>query len=77
VPPIVAAVLVVAPVESPPGLGLRVVGTGVNMPAVVLAEAPQIVPPAPALPPETPVVVPPETPPAYVPPVHPPRKDRN
>jgi hypothetical protein len=76
--PVEVAVLVVAPVESQPGLGLSVVGTGINMPPVVLAEAPPVPPPPVVLPPETPVVVPPETPPpVYVPPVLPPRRDRN
>ena len=59
----------------PPDLNLNVLGTGVTVPPLQLAEAPLPV----ELPLVPPVVVPPPVyvPPVYVPPVYPPRQDRN
>jgi hypothetical protein len=55
-----------------PELNLGVLGTGVRMPPVVVAQRPLIPPPPIVVPP--PVIVPP---PVYVPPVLPPRPARN
>jgi hypothetical protein len=87
-PPIALAAVPLAEPELPqigpgpatetlhPGLNLTVVGTGVRMPPIVLAQRspvppPLIVPPAAAVPPEV------TPPPIYVPPVRPPKPDRN
>jgi hypothetical protein len=58
-----------------PELNLTVVGTGVKMPPIVLAQQAQPVPPPLVVPP---VIAPPVAPPpGYVPPVRPRKPDRN
>jgi hypothetical protein len=73
--PIVPPLVPPATLQLQPGLPVAVLGTGVRMPPVQMVVP--VAPPPLIPPPEAPPVIVPPPPPVYVPPVYPPRPERN